>query len=162
MANGSEIGCYHIYFALKLTKGNNLCKTNLINKYFRNRCEDKGKPDKTSIRYGMKLCHHGTRNRHGMSTHLRRVRTDPNLPKCTMCVCAVYVPLPDNNCRLHIPIRTRTILCISESGLSTQALQQNTWFGKRLLTAVRKLCTWKRPCNVRIGQINTFLGSRNC
>ena len=90
-----------------------LCKANPITKCFINRCEVKGKPDRTSIRYGMKLYHHDTCNRYGMSTHLRRVRTDPNLPICTMSVCAVYVPLPWSHCRLHILIRTRTALCSS-------------------------------------------------
>jgi len=84
-------------------------------------CEDKGKPNRTSMRYGMKYCHHGTRNRHDMSTHLRKVRTDPNLPICATSVCAVYVPLPWSNCRLYIPIGTRTELHSSVSGLSTQA-----------------------------------------
>ena len=77
----------------------NLLRASPITKCFRNRRKDKGKPQRTSIRYGMKLCHHGTHNRNGMSTHLWRVRTDPNLPICTRSMCAVYVPLPCN-CRL--------------------------------------------------------------
>ena len=77
----------------------NLCKANPTTKCFRNRCKDKGKPERSSIRYGIKLCHHGTRNRHGMSTRPWKVRTDPNLPICTTSVCAVYVPLPCSNRR---------------------------------------------------------------
>ena len=95
-----------------------------------------GKPERTSIRYGMKLFHHGTRNRHGMSTHPQRIHIDANLPICTTSVCAVYVPLPCSNCRLHIPIRTQTVLSCSGSGLSTQALQRNAWLGKRLPIAL--------------------------
>ena len=99
----------------------NLCKSNPITKCLRNRCEDKGKPDRTSIRYGMKLCHHCTRNRHGMSTHPRRVCADRNLPKSTTSVCAVYVPLPLSNCRLCIPIKTQTVVYWLVNGLSAQA-----------------------------------------
>ena len=51
-------------------------------------------------------------------------------------VCAVYAPLPCSNYCLSIPIRTRTVIYTSVSGLSTQALQRNAWFGKLLPIAV--------------------------
>ena len=110
-----------IFFGNPQRETFDLCKANPITKSFRNRREDKGKPERTSIRYGMKLSHHSTRNRHGMSRHLRRVITDPNLPICTTSVCAVYVHLPCSNCRLYISIRTRTVLYSSVSGLNTQS-----------------------------------------
>ena len=107
----------------------NICKANPIIKYFRNNREDKGKPERTSIRYGMILWHHGTRNKHGVSTHPRRVRTDPHLPKCTTSVCAVYKPQPCSYCQLYIPIRTRTPMYSLVSCFSTQVLVQNAWLG---------------------------------
>ena len=98
----------------------NVCKANPITKWFRNRSEDKGKPDGTSIRYGDEPWI--TTPVTGMACpHTRIVRTDPNLPICTTSVCAVYIPLPCSYCRLYIPIRTRTVLYSSISGLSTQA-----------------------------------------
>ena len=103
--------------------------------------EGKGKPDRTSLRYGMKLFHHGTRHRHGMSTHPWRVRTDPNLPIRTTLVCAVCVPLPCRNCRLYIPIGTRTVSLSTDTKCPVQLgkwlelkqlLQWNAWLDNRL------------------------------
>ena len=107
-----------------------------------NSCEDKGKPAKTSIRYGMKLCHDSTCNRHGMSTHPRRVPTDPNLLICTTFVCAVYVALPCSNCRLCIPIGKwtaplSTVGC-SVSGLSTQACTPTERLAWQVITNCRR------------------------
>ena len=105
----------------------NLWRANPITKCFRNRHEDKAKPERTSIRYGMKLCRHSTWNRHGMPTHPRSVPEDPNLLVCTTSMCAVYVPLPCSNFRLYILIGTGTVplstdkLHSSVSRLSTQA-----------------------------------------
>ena len=100
------------------------CKANPITKCLRNSGEDKGKPDRTS-RYRMKLYHHSARNRHGMSTHSRRVRADQNRPRCTTSVCAVYIALHCSDCRLNIPIGTQTVPLLtgghSTSGLSIQA-----------------------------------------
>ena len=104
----------------------------------------------------MKLCYHGARNTHGMSTHPRRVRTDPNLPTCTMSVCVLNVPLPCSYCRLYIPIRTRTGQL--GSGLRTQSSTPTEPLGLASdyqLPSIQ-LRIRKSPCNVRIGQINTF------
>ena len=109
----------------------------------------------------MKYCHHGTRNRHDMSTHLRKVRTDPNLPICATSVCAVYVPLPWSNCRLYIPIGTRTELHSSVSGLSTQASTPTECLDWQAITNCRRYnyAPGKAHGNVPIGQINIFRSS---
>ena len=82
------------WFETHKEKPYSFCEAAPITSGFRNSCEDKGKPDKTSKTYRIKLCHHSTRNRHGIPTHPWRVPTDPNLPICTMPVCAALLSRP--------------------------------------------------------------------
>ena len=116
----------------------------------------------------MKLCHHSGRKRHGIPTHPRRVPPDQNLPICTMSVCIVYVPLPCSNCRLYIPIRTRTVplwtVGRSLSCFSTQASTPTERLAWQAITNYPRhnYAPGSTRSMSELDKSTLFGGSRNC
>ena len=128
----SNIFCFETH----KEKAYNLCKANPITKCFINRREDKGKHDKTSIRYGMKLCHHGTHAGtacpHTCGESLE-IQIYPYVPH----LCVLSTLHPDRDMALGKWLKHSSKHSKRMPGLASnyQLLSINP-------------CTWKRPSNV--------------